>query len=121
MNFFILLLTIRASVSSSFTPNYNNSSFLYTVEDCYLQGHVSHGHHRQVSPSVLSCALLCLRNSPLCRSLNYDKEGTKIGELNEEGIDITQTGVSSLVHKSGFIFGQPLYPTVSNKHEIINY
>ena len=116
MHFFILLLTIRASVSSSFTPYYSHSSFLYTVEDYYLQGHVN---HRQMSSSVLSCAQLCLRNRPLCHSLNYDKEGTKICELNDEGIDITQTGVSSLVPKSGFIFGQPLNLTVSNKQEIV--
>ena len=118
MYFFILLLTIRASVSSSFTSDYSHSFFLHTVEDYYLQGHVS---HRQMSPSVLSCALICLRNRPLCRSLNYNKEGTKICELNDEGIAITQTGVSSLVPKSGFIFGQPLNLTVSNKQEIINY
>ena len=118
MYFFILLLTIRASVSSSSTYDNNRSSFLHTVEDYYLQGHVS---HRQMSPSVLSCAQLCLRNRPLCHSLNYDKEGTKICELNDEGIDITQTGVSSLVHKSGFIFGQPLNLTVSNKQEIVNH
>ena len=111
MYFFIVLLTIRASVSSSFTPDNNRSSFLHTVEDYYLQGHVS---HRQMSPSVLSCAQLCLRNRPLCRSLNYDEEGGKICELNDEGIDITQTGVTSLVPKSGFIFGQPLNLTVSN-------
>ena len=118
MNFFIILLTIRASVSSSFTPDNTHSSFLHTVEDYYLQGHVS---HRQMSSSVLSCAQLCLRNRPLCHSLNYDKEGSKICELNDEGIDMTQTGVTSLVPKSGFIFGQPLNPTVSNKQEIINH
>ena len=114
MNFFILLLTIRASVSSSFTPDNNRSSFFYTVEDYYLQGHVS---YHQMSSSVLSCALLCLRNRPLCRSLNYDKEGSKICELNDEGIDITQTGVTSLVPKSGFIFGQLRNLTVSKKQE----
>ena len=118
MNFFIVLLTIRASVSSSFTSDNNRSSFLHTVEDYYLQGHVS---HRQMSPSVLSCALLCMRNRPLCRSLNYDKEGSKICELNDEGIDITQqTGVTFLVPTSGFIFGQLLNFTVSNKQEIIS-
>ena len=114
MNFFILLLTIRASVSSSFTSDHNRSSFLHTVEDYYLQGHVN---HRQMSPSVLSCAQLCLRNGPLCRSLNYDNEETKICELNDEGIDIAQTGVTSLVRKSGFIFGQLLNLTVSKKQE----
>ena len=114
MNFFIILLTIRASVSSSFTFDNNCSSFLHTVEDYYLQGHVS---HRQMSPSVLSCAQLCLRNRPLCRSLNYDKGGTKICELNNEGIDIFQTGVSSLVPNNVFIFGQLLKLTVSNNKE----
>ena len=118
MYFFMLLLTIKASVSSSFTPDYNHSSFLHIVEDYYLQGQVS---HRQMSSSVLSCAQLCLRNRPLCHSLNYDKEGNKICELNDEGIDITQTGVSSLVPKSGFIFGQPLNLTVSNTQEIVNH
>ena len=117
-DFFIILLTITASVSSSSFPDNTRSSFLHTVEGYYLQGHVS---HRQMSPSVLSCAQLCLRNRPLCRSLNYDKEGTKICELNDEGIDITQTGVTSLVPKSGFIFGQLLNLTVSNKQEIINH
>jgi len=110
MNFFILLLTIRASVSSSLTADHNRSSFLHTVEDYYLQGHMI---HRQVSPSVLSCAQLCLRNRLLCRSLNYDKEGRKICE----GIDIAQTGVTSLVPKSGFIFGQLLNLRVSKKQE----
>jgi len=114
MNFFILLLTIRASISSSFTPDNNRSSFLHTVEDYYLQGHVT---HRQMSPNVLSCAQLCLRNRPLCRSLNYDKEGSKFCDLNREGIDITQTGVTSLVPKSGLIFGQLLNLTVSKKQE----
>ena len=118
MKFFIILLTIKASVSSSFSPDSIRSSFIYTMEDYYLQGHVS---HRQTSPSVLSCAQLCLRNRPLCRSLNYDKERTKICELNDEGIDITQTGVTCLVPKSGFIFGQMLNLTVSNKREIINH
>ena len=117
MYFFILLLTISASVSSSlFTPDYNHSSFLHTVEDYYPQGHVS---HRQKSSSVLSCTQPYLRNRPLCRSLNYDEGGTKICELNDEGIDITPTGVSALVPKSGFIFGQPLNLTVSNNHEIV--
>ena len=53
--------------------------------------------------------------------LNYDQEGTKICELNDEGIDITQTGVTSLVPKRGFIFGQLLNLTVSYKEEIINH
>ena len=118
MNFFLILLTIKASISSSFTPDNTRSSFLHTVEDYYLQSHVS---HRQMSPSVLSCAQLCLRNRPLCRSLNYDEEGTKICELNDEEIDITQTGVTSLVPKKGFIFGQLLNLTVSYKEEIINH
>ena len=115
MNFFILLLTISASVSSSFTSDHSRSSFLHTVEDFYLQGHVT---HHQMSSSVLSCAQLCLRNGPLCRSLNYDKEGSKICELNDEGIDITQSVVTSLVPKSGFIFGQLLnLVRVSKKQE----
>ena len=118
MNLFILLLTIKASVSSSFSPDNTLSSFLHTVEDYYLHGHVS---HRQISSSVLSCAQLCLRNRPLCHSLNYDKEGSKICELNDEGTDITQTGVTSLVPKSGFIFCQLLNVTVSNKQDIINH
>ena len=111
-------MTIRTSVSSSSTSENKRSSFLHTVVDYYLQGYVT---HRQMSPSVLSCAQLCLRNRPLCHSLNYDKEGTKICELNDEGIDITKTGVSSLVPKFGFIFGQPLNLTVSNKQEIVNH
>ena len=119
MNFFLILLTIRVSVSSSLSPDNTRSSFIHTVEDYYLQGHVS---HRQMSPSVLSCAQLCLRNRPLCLSLNYDKERTKVCELNDEGIDITQSGVTSLVPKSGFIFGQLLNLTVSDTIiEIINH
>ena len=117
MNFFLILLNIRA-VLSSFTLDNTRSSFLHTVEGYYLQGHVS---HRQISSSVLSCAQLCLRNRPLCSSLNYDKEGTKICELNDERIDIVQTSVTSLVPKSGFIFGQLLNLTVSKKQEIINH
>ena len=113
MNFFVILLTIRTYVSSSFISDNTSWSFLHTVEDYYLQGHVS---HRQMSPSVFSCAQLCLRNRPLCRSLNYDEEGSKICELNDEGIDITQTDVTSLVPKSGFIFGQLLNLTVSNNN-----
>lgn len=118
MIFFITLLTIRSSVSSSFTPDNTRFSFLHVVEDYYLQGH---GNHRQMSPSVLSCAQLCLRKHPLCRSLNYDKERSKICELNDEGMEIPQTGVTSLVPKSGFIFGQLLNLTVSNKQEIIKH
>ena len=113
MNFFLILLNIRA-VLSSITLDNTRSSFLHTVEGYCLQGHVSQS---QMSFSVLSCAQLCLRNRPLCRSLNYDKEGTKICELNDEGIDITQTGISSLVPKSGFIFGQLLNLTVSNNKQ----
>ena len=111
MNFVLILLTIRASVSSPSTSDNTRSSFLHTVEDYYLQGHINQRH---ISPSFLSCAQLCLRNGPLCRSLNYDKEGTKICELNDEGIDLTQTGVASLAPMSGFIFGQLLNLTVSN-------
>ena len=44
MYFFILLLTIRASVSSSFTSDYSHSFFLHTVEDYYLQGHADWSH-----------------------------------------------------------------------------
>ena len=113
MNFFIMLMTITASVScSSSIPDDNSrSSFIHTVEDFYLEGHVS---HRQKASSVLSCAQLCLRSRPLCRSLNYgSKEGTMTCELNDEGIDIAETSATSLVPMAGFIFGQLLNLTVS--------
>ncbi|KAJ7373896.1 hypothetical protein OS493_009220 [Desmophyllum pertusum] len=115
MNFFIILLTVTSCVSSSSTPGDSRSSFLHIVQDYYLDGRVS---HRQKASSVLSCAQLCLRRLPLCRSLNY---GNKICELNDEGIDITKTGVTSLdslVAMSGFIFAQLFNLTVSKKLEI---
>ena len=112
MNFFVALLTIRASVSSSFTPDNTRFSFLHTVEGYYLQGHVS---HRQMFPSVLLSAQLCGGKIAL------EKEGNKICALDDEGIDITQTGDTSLVPKSGFIFGQLLNLTVSNNQGIINH
>ena len=57
MNFCVVLLSIRASVSSSLTPdNTRFSGFLRTVEDYHLQGQVS---HRQMTPSDLLCAQLC--------------------------------------------------------------
>ena len=113
MNVFIILLTITASVSCYFSSPDDNSrsSFLHTVEDFYLEGHVS---HRQKASSVLSCAQLCLRSRPLCRSVNYgNKEGTMVCELNDEGIDIAETRSTSLVPMSGFIFGQLINLTVS--------
>ncbi|KAJ7373897.1 Glycine rich protein [Desmophyllum pertusum] len=104
---FIILLTVTSSVSSLLTPGDSRSSFLHIVQDYYLDGHVT---YRQKASSVLSCAQLCLRRLPLCRSLNYgNKGGAKICELNDEGIDITKTGVTSLdslVAMSGFIFAQ---------------
>ncbi|KAL9980796.1 hypothetical protein ACROYT_G009434 [Oculina patagonica] len=108
MNFFIIPLTIIALVSCSFSSPDDNSrsSFLYTVEDHYLEGHVI---HRKKASSVLSCAQLCMRRFPECRSLNYDKkEGTMVCELNDEGINIAETGVTSLVPMSGYIFAQLL-------------
>ena len=49
--------------------------------------------------------------------MNYDNKegGTKICELNDEGIDIAQTGATFLVPKSGFIFGQLLNLMVSKE------
>ena len=108
MNFFTTLLIIMASVSCSFSTADDNShsSFLHIVEDYYLADHVS---HRQKVSSVLSCAQLCLRSRPLCRSLNYgSREGTMVCELNDKGVDIAETPDSSLVPMSGFIFGQLL-------------
>ncbi len=114
MNFFIIPLTIMALVSCSFsTPDDNSrSSFLHTVEGYYLKGHVI---HRKKASSVLSCAQLCMRSLPKCRSLNYgNKEGTMVCELNDEGINIAETGVTSLVPMSGFIFAQLLNHMVSH-------
>ena len=50
-----------------------------------------------MSPSVFLCAQLWLK-----------KEENKICELNDEGIDFTQTLVTSLVPKRGFNFGKLL-------------
>ena len=113
MHFFIILLTVMASVScsSSALDDSISSSFLYFGKDFYLEGHVS---HHQEAASVLSCAQLCLRSRPVCRSLNYgNKEGTMVCELNDKGIHISaETRVTSLVPMSGFIFGQMLDLTV---------
>ena len=83
---------------------HGRSSFLHTVEDHYLVGHV---RDRQKVSSVLSCAQLCLKRWPLCRSVNYGKkEESKICELNDEGIESADTGVASLQSMPGFIFAQ---------------
>ena len=111
MNFFIILLTVTTSVWSLLPALQGRSSFLHIVEDYYLAGHVV---DRQKAPSVLSCAHLCLKSRPLCRSLNYgQKEGKRICELNDEGTDMNEAGFTSLVPMSGFIFGQLFNLTVS--------
>ena len=64
------------------------------MENYFLQGQM---RHRRMSPSVFLCAQLWLK-----------KEENKICELNDEGIDFTQTLVTSLVPKRGFNFGKLL-------------
>ena len=111
MNFAIMLLTATASVSSLSPPSIQSrSSFLHIVKDYYLDGHIIGG--REAS-SVLSCAQLCLKTRPVCRSLNYGKkDGNMVCELNDEGIDTAEAGSTSLVPMPGFIFGQLLNLTV---------
>ena len=111
MNFAIMLLTATASVSSLSPPSIQSrSSFLHIVKDYHLAGHVMDS--RETS-SVLSCAQLCLKTRPVCRSLNYGmKDGNMVCELNDEGIDTAEAGSSSLVPMHGFIFGQLLNLTV---------
>ena len=111
MNFAIILLTVTASASSSSPPSTQaRSSFLHIVEDYYLDGHVMGS---QKVSSVLSCAQLCLKTRPLCRSLNYgNKDGNMVCDLNDEGIDTAEAGSTSLVPMPGFIFGQLLNLTV---------
>ena len=94
MTVVIMLLTVSLSVTILLRTIHGRSSFLHTVEDHYLVGHV---RDRQKVSSVLSCARLCLKRWPLCRSVNYGKkEGSRICELNDEGIESADTGVASL-------------------------
>ena len=80
------------------------------MKDYYLAGHVMGS--RETS-SVLSCAQLCLKTRPVCRSLNFgNKDGNMACELNDEGIDTAEAGSTSLVPMPGFIFGQLLNLTV---------
>ena len=111
MKVVIILLAVAVSVSILLPAIHGRTSFLHTVEDHYLVGHV---RDRQKVSSVLSCAQLCLKRWPLCRSLNYGKrEGNTICELNDEGIDSAETDVTSLESMPGFIYAQLLHLEVS--------
>ena len=111
MNVFIILLTVTTAVYSLSPVLQGRSSFIQTVESYYLTGHVI---DRQKATGVLSCAHLCLKNRPLCRSVNYgEREGNMICELNDEGIDSAAADAPFLVPMHGFIFGQLFNLTVS--------
>ena len=113
MNVLIILLTVTTAVYSlSLSPALQGrSSFIQTVEDYYLTGHVI---DRQEATSVLSCAHLCLKNRPLCRSVNYgEKEGNVICELNDKGIGSAEDDTAFLLPLPGYIFAQLFNLTVS--------
>lgn len=103
----LITLAVTASMSSLMTAIHGHSSFLKTVKDRYLDGHVT---DRLKASSVLSCAQLCLRRTPRCRSINYGEEdGNRICELNDKGLEsATDIDSSSFVSMSGFIFAQLL-------------
>ena len=72
----------------------------------YLIGHV---RERKAVSSFVSCAQLCLRNRPLCRSLNYgEEEGKTLCELNDEAVQDAETGFTTLASKPEFSFAQLL-------------
>ena len=74
----MIILAVAASVSTSKVAIHSRSSFLQTVKDRYLIGHVT---DRLKASSILLCAQLCLKRRPLCRSINYgDEDGKTICE-----------------------------------------
>ena len=111
MNVLVVLLTFTTAVLSSPPAKKGHSTFIQTEEDYYLTGHVI---DRQKASSALSCAHLCLRSRPLCRSVNYREiEGNVICELNDDGTDSAKANAPSLVPMPGYVFGQMLDLTVS--------
>ena len=105
MNVFVILLTSISAVLSLLPVLQGRSSFIQIVEDYYLTGHVI---DRLEATSVLSCAHLCLKSHPLCRSVNYGEKGNMICELNDEGTGSAEANEPSLVPMRGYIFGQML-------------
>ena len=102
----LMILAVTASLSFLTTAIHGHSSFLQTVKDRYLVGHVI---DRLKAFSILSCAQHCLKIRPRCHSINYEEEnGTKYCELNDKGLESTDTESSSFVSMPGFIFAQLL-------------
>lgn len=98
----MIILAVAASVSTSKVAIHSRSSFLQTVKDRYLIGHVT---DRLQASSILLCAQLCLKRRPLCRSINYgDEDGKSICELNDKRLQSAGTDASSFVSMPGFIF-----------------
>ena len=108
----MMVLALTASVSNLTAAIQSRSSFLQTTKDRYLVGHVI-SDHRKVS-SISSCAQLCLKRRPSCRSINYGgEEGEKICELNDKGLESANAESSSFVSMPGFVFAQLLNFEVS--------
>ena len=102
----LMILAVTASLSFLMTAIHGHSSFLQTVKDRYLVGHVT---DRLKASSVLSCAQHCLKRRPRCRSINYgEADGKKSCELNGKGSESTDAESSSFVSLPGFIFAQLL-------------
>lgn len=102
----MIILAVAASVSTSKVAIHSRSSFLQTVKDRYLIGHVT---DRLKASSILLCAQLCLKRRPLCCSINYrDEDGKTICELNDKRLESVGTDSSSFVSMPGFIFAQLL-------------
>ena len=111
MSVLVVLLTFTTAVLSSPSAKKGHSTFIQTEEGYYLTGYVI---DRQKASSALSCAHLCLRSRPLCRSVNYREiEGNMICELNDDGTDSAKANAPSLVPMPGYVFGQMLDLTVS--------
>lgn len=111
MSVLVVLLTFTTAVLSSPSAKKGHSTFIQTEEGYYLTGHVI---DRQKASSALSCAHLCLRSRPLCRSVNYREiKGNMICELNDDGTDSAKANAPSLVPMPGYVFGQMLDLTVS--------
>ena len=108
----MMVLALTASVSNFTAAIQSRSSFLQTTKDRYLVGHVI-SDHRKVS-SISSCAQLCLKRRPSCRSINYGGgEGETICELNDKGLESANAESSSFVSMPGFVFAQLLNFEVS--------
>ena len=91
----MIILAVAAPVSTSKVAIHSRSSFLQTVKDRYLIGHVT---DRLKASSILLCAQLCLKRRPLCCSINYrDEDGKTICELNDKRLESVGTDSSSFV------------------------